>query len=499
MKNDVEQLARSIASYADLLLDKRVRMEAIHSSTEPVRQISQNLTVMYTQSRVLAPAFLGPISELLKSLDPNAPIDLAKLVPTDRRRRYEWVEALKQGLDIPLMHVTYAPGSNVGNVHWVWHCTAENIDEALSISQPIIEQIKGDIPEYHTRAIRREAFQLFGLTTPTTKKAVLRHIYKAIALARKSMPEEMEAEATKCNSMKALRSVAERIVGFKEAILDSISPVKVILTDIAKRLELKEKKFTVFSPATKLDDLWTSIFSIDQEFPYSQSDKLSGKDLTSQLVEFMSHCCKQRHYYFDILKCGERKCKICLPTRLPADVFKGLDHLPDPLPGTEGHYKHFAEVFRSKTSEEHRPSLKRAAKEKTLPFYASLQNVKNADMMLMCDVCEMWRLVYSRRKLKQNEKKELEKGLDCVSFSCGAQLQDSDVPEYLKDAVFVRKMSCEDPIKKLYYSAKFEDICVYCSGPVPPWSDTEAFYPQCTSCAEKPIIANSKKNKTVNT
>ena len=85
--------------------------------------------------------------------------------------------------------------------------------------------------------------------------------------------------------------------------------------------------------------------------------------------------------------------------------------------------------------------------------------------------CEMWRLVYSRRKLKQNEKKELEKALDGMSFSCGAQLQDSDIPEYLKDVVFVRKMSCEDPIEKLYYSAKFEDICVYCSGPVPLWSD----------------------------
>ena len=207
----------------------------------------------------------------------------------------------------------------------------------------------------------------------------------------------------------------------------------------------------------------------------------------------MSHCCKQRHYYFDILKCGERKCKICLLTRLPTDVFKGLNHLPDRLPGTEGHCKHFAEVFRSKTSEEHRPSLKRAAKEKTLPFYASLQHAKNADTMLMYDECEMWRLGYSRRKLKQNEKNELEKALDGMSFSCGAQLQDSDIPEYV---VFVRKMSCENPIEKLYYS---EDICEYCSGPVPPWSDTEAFYPQCTSCAEKPKIANSKKNKTVNT
>ena len=54
--------------------------------------------------------------------------------------------------------------------------------------------------------------------------------------------------------------------------------------------------------------------------------------------------------------------------------------------------------------------------------------------MMLCDECEIWRLVNSRRKLKQNEKKELEKALDGMSFSCGAQLQqDYDIPEYLKD------------------------------------------------------------------
>lgn len=196
MKNDVEQLARSTASYADLLLDKRVRMEAIHtcSSTEPVQQISQYLTVMYTKSRVLTPAFLGPISVSLKSLGPNAPLELGRLLPTDRRRRYEWVEALKQGLDIPLVHVTYAPGSNIGNLHWVWHCTAENIDQALSTSQPIIEQIKRDIPEFHTRAVRREAFQLFGLTTHTTKKALLHHIYKVLVGDSSSSANLLQSE-----------------------------------------------------------------------------------------------------------------------------------------------------------------------------------------------------------------------------------------------------------------------------------------------------------------
>ena len=180
MKNDVEQLARSFASYADLLLAKRSRMEVVHSSTEVVRQISENLTVSYTERRVLPPTFLSPISDALKRLDHTTPLELGKLLPTDRRRRYEWLQALKGGLDVPLIHVTYAPGSNIGNLHWVWHCTSTSIDEALKTSQPIIEKIKKDVPQFHTRAIRREAFQLFGLATPSTKKSVLRHLYKEL-------------------------------------------------------------------------------------------------------------------------------------------------------------------------------------------------------------------------------------------------------------------------------------------------------------------------------
>ena len=62
---------------------------------------------------------------------------------------------------------------------------------------------------------------------------------QAITLAQKEMPQEMEAEVEKCNSMKVLRAVAERNPSFKEALLDSILPVKVVLTNIANRLELK--------------------------------------------------------------------------------------------------------------------------------------------------------------------------------------------------------------------------------------------------------------------
>ena len=127
---------------------------------------------------------------------------------------------------------------------------------------------------------------------------------------------------------------------------------------------------------------------------------------------------------------------------------------------------------------------------------ASVQHVKNIDMMLMCDECEMWRLLYAKRKLKKQERIEVEQGLNGLSFSCAAQLQDSDLPHYLKNIVLVQKLACEDPVEKLYsnYSAKFEDIWVYCSGPVDPWSDAEPFYPQCKACEGKDKIPDTKES-----
>ena len=81
MKNDVKQLARSFASYADLLLAKRARMEVVHSSTEVVRRISENLAVSYTERRVLPPTFhlsVMPsrdwITSLLWSLGSSSPL-----------------------------------------------------------------------------------------------------------------------------------------------------------------------------------------------------------------------------------------------------------------------------------------------------------------------------------------------------------------------------------------------------------------------------------------
>ena len=57
-----------------------------------------------------------------------------------------------------------------------------------------------------------------------------------------------------------------------------------------------------------------------------------------------------------------------------------------------------------------------------------------------------------------------------------------------QSVVHVRNLQCNDPVEPLYYSADYEDICVYCSREMPSSSRSECF-PQ---CAEKPKINRRK-------
>ena len=98
-------------------------------------------------------------------------------------------------------------------------------------------------------------------------------------------------------------------------------------------------------------------------------------------------------------------------------------------------------------------------KHKSLPFVASIQHVKNTNLMIQCEECGMWRLVYAKKKLSAHWRRELEKMLQTFDFSCGASTSDLDELSH----VHFRDLSCEDPVEKLYYSMGYDPICIYCS------------------------------------
>ena len=72
---------------------------------------------------------------------------------------------------------------------------------------------------------------------------------QCVGLMREKMDDNFESEASKCKSLKELCEATKRRPGFQDAI-DSVSHVKVLLTQIFERLQLKGKNFTVFNAAS---------------------------------------------------------------------------------------------------------------------------------------------------------------------------------------------------------------------------------------------------------
>ena len=154
-----------------------------------------------------------------------------------------------------------------------------------------------------------------------------------------------------------------------------------------------------------------------------------------KILEFIEHCCKSGHYSFNILKCGEAACNICAPIRLPREIFKKLRHIPFPILGDDGHYLPFAEVFTSekrtqKNIDHHIKGLHSHYQrmKRKLPYYASVQHAKNAELMLQCSECELWQLIFSKYKFKKEERDQLEVLLNNFMHTCGATLKELDLP-----------------------------------------------------------------------
>jgi len=189
-----------------------------------------------------------------------------------------------------------------------------------------------------------------------------------IGLSRRQLEDQVEEQdVRKCGSVSEVRELASKKPGLKESLMDSMSSVKVTLINVANRLEWKGRNFSVHVAATteSLTELWSTLKEINSEFNPLHTDKISRKTLSATLQLYLKHCCRERHYFFDIKKCGDSNCNMCKPPRLPAEEFTKLKHLLDPViaADADGHYKKFDEVFGTSTMEEQRPSLQKIINE----------------------------------------------------------------------------------------------------------------------------------------
>ena len=175
---------------------------------------------------------------------------------------------------------------------------------------------------------------------------------------------------------------------------------------------------------------------------------------------------------------------VIFANHLPQEIFSQIHHLPDPIPASDGHYKSFSNNYSTTTTEAHHPSLaKCTGRTKILPSVTNVQHVCNVSLMIQCEECGMWRLLYSPRKLSSIAQQELVTILDDYTFTCGATLSDSELSGSLSK-VCICDLQCYDPLEKLYYSMNYDPICIHCCSEDNIVS-VQGCYPQCENCKHK--------------
>ena len=153
---------------------------------------------------------------------------------------------------------------------------------------------------------------------------------QCVGIARSKMPDEYEKEAAKCNNLSQLRKIAEKEPGFVQAVGDSISPVKCLLSSVFTRLYLKEKQIQCYAAAKpdEISDFWSVIIALDATLDENGKYVKANIENHETIYRFIQHCCQASHYTFDILKCGDSSCTLCKPVRLPREVFDTIKHIP---------------------------------------------------------------------------------------------------------------------------------------------------------------------------
>ena len=97
-----------------------------------------------------------------------------------------------------------------------------------------------------------------------------------------------------------------------------------------------------------------------------------------------------------------------------------------------------ADAYNTVTTESHKPSLsKPSGRSKTLQFVASIQHAHNVGLIVQCKECEMCRLVYALRKLPALARHSISCLLEDYTSTCGANLQELELPASLIKCVFV--------------------------------------------------------------
>lgn len=323
---------------------------------------------------------------------------------------------------------------------------------------------------------------------------------QAVGIMREAKSDEFEAVLKKANSMEEIRKIAAENEGFKETFLSSMSQPIELIKSAFSSLNLKGSPVQSLEPASEedIEKLFAKIIPVDSSVQMNDTHSKDYKKRT-KLQEYMNHCCVRRKYFFCIRKCGVADCAMCLPPKLPPEIFQQLHFFPDPMKVKDSSesFLPFKSVYGNATSEKFRPSLKLQPTTSEKPFRLAGETVTDA---VVCGECLKPRCVYSIRRLTQEEFQSLAQLKEDVLYVCGGTLfpETSDLSQL---CCVEPNINCNSTISVHYFSCrkKFDLCCYSCGsfGDLVPIEDErrrkfQTIHPVCSDCKENGITERTR-------
>ena len=176
-RDDLLSLIESISSYSSYLQIRNKSMKLHHASTTPA-SFSDSTILKYINSNPVISPLLREVNNVIASSCCYQKICINDYCPIEKRRKYIFIRELEKGLSVPFFFFIHTHSCNY---YFAWKAPEHLHEEASTIENVrIIEEIKQQIPTYHTRAMKREFFAMYGRISCSSKPYILRSIYRTL-------------------------------------------------------------------------------------------------------------------------------------------------------------------------------------------------------------------------------------------------------------------------------------------------------------------------------
>ncbi|CAB4491167.1 unnamed protein product [Rhizophagus irregularis] len=398
---DIDDLIKIAQEYANYLQGVNNRMRTIHTSLVPVRNGRDDITVEDIEAVDLYPSQYEFLAQLLRESNDYDLLNIDHLLPPKPQNIYLFFQNICADVSFTLYR--YYHGNYLGTLNFVWkipsldkcdktkeaknisaaydqipiYCTRQMrknvinkysliVKASRSILQVLYQDLTGDVstPDNEINKKTHERIKLMLDTQdpdiiidlPAVRTApyhswanpaerimsILNLALQGVALKREDMSGLSEQAFEKLKTLSEIREGANSNSHLKEELIKSIKITQEFLENRTSRLSLHDLKFKIASPAieTEIDSLFESILTAESQLTINDTTLVELRKF-HKLKEFIDTHCQIRQYSFQIKKCNNSECTICLPVELPIEVFDELHFLPDPEPSIadSNHYK----------------------------------------------------------------------------------------------------------------------------------------------------------------